>query len=164
MAEAQRLFAPVAETWGLDESERDLLNWSAELHEIGLALAHSRYHKHGEYILTHADLPGFSRLEQAEMALLVRAHRRRLQKQLFEDQPKARRKRLIRLAILLRLAVLLHRSRTDETVPIQEVTATRHGIALEFAPDWLADHPLTAADLENEAEQIAGLGFTLKAR
>ena len=164
MAEAKRLFAPVAEPWSLGESERDLLNWSAELHEIGLALAHSRYHRHGEYILTHADLPGFSRLEQADMALLVRAHRRRLQERLFEERPKARRKRLMRLIILLRLAVLLHRSRTEEPVAIHAVTATRNGIALEFAPDWLAEHPLTAADLENEAEQIAGLGFTLKVR
>ncbi len=164
VAEARRLFAPVADVWNLAASDHDLLSWAAELHEIGLALAHSRYHKHGEYILTYADLPGFSRQEQADMALLVRVHRRRLHERLFEDLPKARRKRMIRLAMLLRLAVLLHRSRTDEPVPIQAVSATRHAVVLEFEPDWLANHPLTAADLSNEASQTAVLGFSLEAR
>lgn len=97
------------------------------------------------------------------MALLVRVHRRRLHERLFEDLPKARRKRMIRLAMLLRLAVLLHRSRTDEPVPIQAVSATRHAVVLEFEPDWLANHPLTAADLSNEASQTAVLGFSLEA-
>lgn len=162
VAEARRLFDPVAEAWGLDESGGDLLSWAAGLHEIGLALAHSRYHKHGEYLLAHADLPGFSRLEQSDLALLVRVHRRRLHERLFEELPKARRKRLMRLAILLRLAVLLHRSRTDARVPLAGVSATSKGVAIEFEAGWLAEHPLTAADLEHEAEQLTALGFTLK--
>lgn len=163
VAEARRLFEPVAETWGLGDPESDLLSWAAELHEIGLALAHSRYHKHGEYLLTHADLPGFSRLEQSDLALLVRVHRRRLHERLFEHLPKPRRKRLLRLSVLLRLAVLLHRSRTDAPVPLAQVSATSRAVELVFEEGWLAAQPLTAADLEREAELLRGLGFTLKA-
>ncbi|AHE98530.1 exopolyphosphatase [Thioalkalivibrio paradoxus ARh 1] len=160
--EAMRLFEPVARTWQLGGVEADLLTWAAELHEIGLALSHSRYHKHGEYILTHADLPGFSRQEQADLALLVRAHRRRLQPKLFESLPKARRRRLMRLALLLRLAVLLHRSRNDQPVPLQAVRVERREITLEFGAGWLSEHPLTVTDLEQEAVQLDPLGFTLR--
>ena len=46
------------------------------LHEIGLSLSHHAFHKHGAYILNHADLPGFSRQQQTRLALLVRNHRR----------------------------------------------------------------------------------------
>lgn len=162
VAEVQRLFAPLAPVWSLAPEEADLVNWAAELHEIGLALAHSRYHKHGEYILAHADLPGFSRREQGELALLVRAHRSRLQPRLFQELPKIRRKRLIRLAILLRLAVLLHRSRTDQPVPVTRVSARRDTLRIEFEAGWLAAHPLTAADLEREAEQLAAVDVRLE--
>jgi exopolyphosphatase / guanosine-5'-triphosphate,3'-diphosphate pyrophosphatase len=162
VAEARRLFEPVAESWELGEAEADMLSWAAELHEIGLALAHSRYHKHGEYILTHADLPGFSRSEQSDLALLVRVHRRRLLPELFEKLPKPRRRGLMRLTVLLRLAVLLHRSRTDEPVQVQKVEAQRREIHVEFDPGWLAAHPLTAADLEHENTQLQTLGFSLQ--
>lgn len=75
-AEVRRLVQFTRLAWRFSEAEQDLLDWAAELHEIGLALSHSRYHRHGEYILTHADLAGFSRQEQADLALLVRVHRR----------------------------------------------------------------------------------------
>lgn len=161
--EAKRLFDPVAKTWALGAEEADLLGWAAELHEIGLALSHSQYHKHGEYILTHADLSGFSRQEQSDLALLVRLHRRRLQEKHLEDVPKARRKRMLRLAILLRLAVLLHRSRSDEAVPLVKISAGRNRISLNFDTGWLESHALTATDLELETQQLANVGYMLKA-
>jgi exopolyphosphatase/guanosine-5'-triphosphate,3'-diphosphate pyrophosphatase len=68
----------------------------------------------------------------------------------------------MRLTVLLRLAVLLHRSRTDEPVQVQKVEAQRREIHVEFDPGWLAAHPLTAADLEHENTQLQTLGFSLK--
>ena len=47
--------------------------WAARLHEIGLDVAHSGYHRHGAYLLENADMPGFAREEQL---LLARAGRR----------------------------------------------------------------------------------------
>lgn len=161
--EAHALFDAVAVAWSLPEEARALLGWAAELHEIGLALSHSRYHRHGEYILTWADLPGFSRQEQADLALLVRLHRRRLQEKHFEKWSKGARKKMLRLVILLRLAVLLHRSRTADPVPLIRLTAVQETLTLEFPTGWLANHPLTVADLELEMEQLAAVGVTLSA-
>ena len=52
-----------------------LLSWAARLHEVGISIAHAGYHKHSAYILAHADMPGFSKHDQARLSLLVRAHR-----------------------------------------------------------------------------------------
>ncbi|MGH8630656.1 MAG: exopolyphosphatase, partial [Burkholderiales bacterium] len=60
--------------------EMQLLSWAAMLHQIGLNVAHSGYHKHSAYILANADMPGFSKKEQQQLSLLVLAHRGSLDK------------------------------------------------------------------------------------
>lgn len=159
-AQAERVQATVARlvtaaraSWGLDEDDAERLDWAAELHEIGLALAHSKYHKHGEYILAWADLPGFSQPEQAELALLVRLHRRALKPKLLAGVREDRARPLLYMAALLRLAVLLHRSRAPDPVPLERIEATPEGLALGFAAGWLDAHPLTRADLQTEREE-----------
>ena len=59
------LLAQVEYEWGLEEPLAELvLRWAARLHEIGLDIAHSKYHRHSAYLLEHADMPGFPREEQ----------------------------------------------------------------------------------------------------
>ena len=63
-----------------DDADRLMLEWSARLAEIGLSIAHAAYHKHSAYVLSNADMPGFSRMEQARLARIVIAHRGKLGK------------------------------------------------------------------------------------
>ena len=64
--------------WQLDEPFAEMvLSWAARLHEIGLDVSHSHYHKHGAYLLEHADMPGFPQEEQRILAAVVGAHRRK---------------------------------------------------------------------------------------
>ena len=80
-ASALNSLAQVSDAWDLHEPWMEqLLQWGARLHEVGLSIAHAQYHKHGAYILEHADLPGFSRNEQRMLATLVRCHRRKFRK------------------------------------------------------------------------------------
>lgn len=160
-ATVARLVAATRGRWGLAEEDAERLAWAAELHEIGLALAHARHHRHGEYILSWADLPGFSQPEQRELALLVRLHRRAFKPKRLDSVRDERRPVLLRMAALLRLAVLLHRSRTPEPVPLERIETRPDGLVLGFAPDWLDAHPLTRADLETEREEWARNGLTL---
>ena len=53
---ALMFFDQIARIWKLDSEAREWLSWSARVHEIGLAIAHSQHHHHGAYILRHADL------------------------------------------------------------------------------------------------------------
>ena len=56
----------------------------------------------------------------------------------------------VQLIVLLRLAVLLHRGRSTAALPAIELTATPKSLEVRFPARWLKDHPLTAADLQQE--------------
>ena len=162
---ALRCLEQVHEAWDLDfESGRNFLRWAARLHEIGLAISHGAYHKHGAYLLEHSDMPGFSLQNQRVLALLVRGQRRKFPKDLFfAVLPKAQAKAAIRLCRLLRLACVLTRSRSSRHLPDVQLTARGKKMHLELPTGWLGEHPLTLADLRQEAGFMAAAGFKLTA-
>jgi exopolyphosphatase/guanosine-5'-triphosphate,3'-diphosphate pyrophosphatase len=161
---AQQLFDALAKPWRLDNDCRRMLNWAAWLHECGLAVAHSGYHKHGAYLVANADLQGFSRPEQAMLAALVRLHRRKFALDVLEQVGNPWRTRLRRLAVILRLAVLLHRGRDDGNVPDFKARALVSGIALRFPRGWVSRFPLTHADILEEKQRLRTAGIRLMVR
>lgn len=138
-----------------------VLRWAAMLHEIGLAVAHRAYHKHGEYLLGNADIRGFSQMDQHLLATIVRLHRGRLRTELIDALPAVWQGRTRNIVLALRVAVILHRGRNPATWP--PVTLTHEGstLAVLIDADWLAERPLTRADLEREGERLAKAGITL---
>jgi exopolyphosphatase/guanosine-5'-triphosphate,3'-diphosphate pyrophosphatase len=160
---AASLFEQATAGWDLGaEDGLRLLRWAATLHEIGMAISHSQYHKHGSYLLTYLDMPGFARGEQRRLAALVRGHRRKIplvEFGAFDDRTNAR---LMRLCLLLRVAVVLHRARHRESLPEVRLSVEDRQLKLRFPGDWLAAHALTDADLEQEAEYQRAVGFKLK--
>lgn len=159
---ALQALGEVCEGWTLDRDEcAQWLRWAAWLHEIGLDIAHSQYHKHGEYVLRHSDMAGFSRQEQLLLAVLVRAHRRKFPVDVLTEVPDDDRETAARLAALLRLSVVLHRSRLPQPLPALSFAASGRELALRFPVGWLADHPLTQADLESEADNLKAAGMVL---
>ncbi len=161
-ATAMSLFEQVADAWQLDKTHADYLAWAARLHEIGLAIAHNQYHKHGAYLIANADMHGFSRQEQQILAALVRSHRRRFTQLNFCQLPDDQRETVMRLSILLRLAVLLHRTRRKrDDLFIQSIRASNGRLELTFPEGVLDQHPLTKADLENERNFLKPGGFEL---
>ena len=147
---AGNLLDQVGPGWGLaDPDLAALLRWGATLHEIGLDIAHNQYHKHGGYLLDNMDMPGFSSQEQHRLSLLVRAHRRKFPAEDFLDTLD-----LARLCVLLRIAVVLHRSRSDMALPPFDVRADDDFIRLSLPGNWIAQHPLTQLDLDQEAEYL----------
>lgn len=160
---ALRCLEQTASEWELDKKNSTmLLGWAAKLHEIGLVIAHSGYHKHGYYMISHADLQGFSQTEQRLLAALVRLHRGKFNKGVIEDLPSNWRDAVTSLAIILRLAVLLHRSRIEDLKPRVELKPGKRSLELEFPKTFMEKHPLTAADLEREAEYLDAIDFKLK--
>lgn len=157
------LWQSVCRDWDVDTvADEELLRWAARLHEIGLTISHSQYHKHGAYLLRYSDLPGFTQQFQLELATLVRAHRRKFSTSIFDGFPSADANRLKRLAVLLRLGVLLQHARNYEAPPDIKAQAAGNKLTLTFDEDWLGDRPLTLADFENEREYIARQGFALE--
>jgi exopolyphosphatase/guanosine-5'-triphosphate,3'-diphosphate pyrophosphatase len=151
----------VAAAWRLEREEDErLLQWAAALHEIGNTVSHSQYHKHGAYLLHHLDMPGFARGDQDRLAMLVRAHRRKIPLAEFGTGPQS--EELLKLALLLRLAVVLHRARGAGPPAEVSLVAEERTLRLEFPKGWLAGHPLTSADLAQEADYLRAVGYKLR--
>ena len=149
--------------WQLDEPFAELvLSWAARLHEIGLDVSHSHYHKHGAYLLEHADMPGFPQDEQRILAAVVGAHRRKVNVESLQDLTPPWHIKAEYLIVLLRLAVLLHRGRSATALSKLELLAKGRSLEIVFPKGWLDAHPLTATDLENESEYLKAGNFRLR--
>jgi exopolyphosphatase/guanosine-5'-triphosphate,3'-diphosphate pyrophosphatase len=138
------------------------LLWAADLHEIGIDIAHNQYHKHSAYLIENGDLAGFSRQDQILLSTIVRLHRRKLSTVLFVDLPAPWNKQAVYLTLVLRLAILLHRNRAEECLPPFSINVSKTKISLKFPAAWLAQSPLTQADLNQEAEYLKAAGYKLE--
>jgi exopolyphosphatase / guanosine-5'-triphosphate,3'-diphosphate pyrophosphatase len=140
-----------------DDPDRMTLDWAARLAEAGLSIAHAQYHKHSAYVISNADMPGFSRMEQARLARIVLAHRGKLGK----IQDAALEGADWKLVFALRTASLILRRRADLKLPFLRVAADHGGFAIDLPQSWLDDNPLSAAALESEADHWKTVGMRL---
>ncbi|MBC7414484.1 MAG: Ppx/GppA family phosphatase [Herminiimonas sp.] len=144
----------------VDESLARHLHWSALLHEVGLAVSHSGYHKHGAYLIENADLSGFTTREQRTMATLIVAQKGNLRKvgdALVNPD-------VARAILALRMAVLFSHARL--TLDGAEMRLKmKKGIELELHGDWVAQHPTVAFWMQKERDywHEAGIDFTIRA-
>jgi len=137
-----------------------LLGWSANLHEVGLSISHNGYHKHSAYIAANADMPGFSKNDQARLAALLLGHTGKLGKLSnnanFTDW---------RMLFCIRLAHVLCRSRMDEHLPKVKVkNPNTETFEVLLDRQWANAHPLTEFSLRKEAAEWERIGYryTLK--
>jgi len=150
--------------WELDEAwAQQLLAWAARLHEIGVSISHTGYHKHGAYITSHAHMAGFAREEQRTIAALIANQRRKIKPEVFDSIDPLKVSDVLRLVVLLRLAVRLNRGRDFER-PAFVLKVKKDQIRLHFPDGWLEQHPLTLAALEDEGHYLEGFGFQLVLR
>lgn len=157
------LLSHAADSWKLrGEHPAHVLRWGAQLHEIGLAVNFTGHHKHGAYLVAESDLPGFSKNEQALVSAVLRGHRRKIRQEYFAAVSSSERTLAVRLCVLLRLAVLLTRSRFVEPVPVPDLAVDGEQLRLRFAEDWLETHPLVEADLERESRLLKSIEVELQ--
>ncbi len=159
VAQLARVFARQFLGEEAGEAALHMLGWAASLHEIGISVAHSGYHKHTAYILANADMPGFSKKEQARLSLLALAQRgnmNKLQGQLKNAEDCA-------LAMSLRLAVLFYRNRSDNGLPASQGRFSGTKFHLSINTGWLAQNPLTEVALQEETKQWKTLDMVLEA-
>jgi exopolyphosphatase/guanosine-5'-triphosphate,3'-diphosphate pyrophosphatase len=137
----------------LAEENRVFVGWAAALHEIGLSISHSAYHKHSAYIASNADMPGFSRTDQARLAALVLGHVGKL--------GKLSQSRDVEWPLLfcLRLAALLCRRRTDVGLPGILVAQANGGYEVRVPNAWVENNPLTDYSLIQEAAEWEKVGI-----
>lgn len=140
---------------------RQYVHWAAALHEIGLSIAHTGYHKHAAYILGNADMPGFSRKDQHILATLVLGHRGDLGKMNdCGNEP------MLWLSLFaLRLSTLLYRARLPLSLPERTslyCNARQNQFTLCLPQNWLDNNPLSASALAQESALWQKIGRQLR--
>ena len=161
---AASLLQQAAHIWSIESALADrMLAWGAHLHEIGLDISHDKFQMHGAYIAENADLPGFPRAEQKVLAFLIENQRGQLRLASRNGLPRAWHASVLRLAILLRIAVLVNRSRSKHALPEIILQVDDESILLKFPAGWLDENPLTVADIDRERQFLDGAGYKLRA-
>jgi exopolyphosphatase/guanosine-5'-triphosphate,3'-diphosphate pyrophosphatase len=130
-----------------------LLQWAANLHEIGLTISHNGYHKHSAYIAGNADMPGFSKNDQARLAALLLGHAGKLGK--LANNPSFLDWRML---FCLRLAQVLCRGRSNSDLPVVTVYEKNGAYSITLDKEWIKAHPLTEFSLQKEATEWIRIG------
>ncbi len=126
---------------------RKLLYWSAMLHEIGIFISPTGYHRHGAYILQHADMAGFMNREQYLMSRFVLGQMGNLNKVAdILDEPDA-----VKALFAMRLAVMFHHAKVDFK-PEGVMVLFDVGINLSLPEVWLSRYETLRFWLDREVE------------
>jgi len=135
------------------------LRWAASLHEIGMAVSHEDYHKHGEYILRHADAAGFAEHQLAQLSTLVLGQRgglRKLEERLLADA-------LLRDQVLaLRMAIIFCHARRDPTPAQMRIGHHAPGWVFAIDAPWADAHPQSMHLLREEEKAWSRSAWPLR--
>jgi len=142
-----------------NEAYAKYLNWSALLHEAGLIVSQSSYHKHSSYLIANADLPGFTTREQRVMSTLILGQKGNLRKigEVVSDPDFAKAVLALRLAVMF-----MHAHITLDLDDVRLKMKSR--IDIEIKRDWLRDHPTVSYWMQKEQEWWSGIGVDFSIR
>ena len=110
---ALSLFDQTRSVHGLSDKERELLEFGAMLHDVGVHISYERHHRHSYYLIKNGDLRGFQPQEIEVIALIARYHRQATPKKSHEgytDLSGTQRSTVKTLSAMVRLAEGLDRS------------------------------------------------------
>ena len=158
----QRWFEQVKYVWQLEQPiYLELLLAAATLHEIGFDINSSGYHKHGHYILAHADLAGFTQEQQSALAWLVGNQRKKITPLSSEHCYLLNRQQLHHLCALLRLAILLCQQRQNENEPCETISVDTNNLTLHLQANWLLERPIVDSELSYEQQHLKSIDISL---
>ncbi len=146
-----------------DEAMRLMLLWAGRLHEIGLSISHNNYPSHSGYIVEQSDMPGFSREMQNTLGLMLRLQRGKLKMEMIQALPRLPGACVLNI-ILLRIAIILERSRDWDSSRLVKIKLSDNRIVLKFPKKYLKNYPLTKADLRQEAVEVSKAGYKLQVK
>lgn len=137
---ALELFDVTAPAHRLRVDDRRLLEFAALLHDVGHHIAGRDHHRHGQYLIRHTHMPGFTAPEIALIGNLVRFHRGGRPKTTHEEYAalsRFDRRRVRWLAGLLRVADALDRGH-QQNVARMEARLTEQGLVVDA---WTREAP-----------------------
>ena len=162
---SRQIFQAIREANGLDQRHEVILRVASLMHECGMFIGMSGYHKHTAYIILHSDLFGLSRRDLLLTALISRYHRRASPKpshQAYASLTHEERVLVRQMAAILRVADALDRSRSQRIRDIQcEVRRQQFVINVPRTAD-LAIEQLALKQKGPLFEEIFGMQVVLR--
>ncbi len=156
------LYEQVSNQWDLSRYQgRSLLTWASRVFEVGLSIAHSQYHKHGAYLVQYSDMPGFTRLTQLYLSVIVRLHRRKFSDEPFIDLSDEETLFLKKLCVIFRLAVVLTSDRKKAVTVGSLSLKDESTLQLSMPDGWRDENPLIVAYLELEQDLLLKQNITI---
>ncbi|MBZ5553477.1 MAG: Ppx/GppA family phosphatase [Acidobacteriia bacterium] len=110
---ALQIFDATRRVHRLNQETRELLEYGALLHDIGILVSYTRHHRHSQYIILNSGLRGFTPREIDFIGLLARFHRKGEPSRRDPEcalMPRKEFERLRRLSAILRVADGIDRS------------------------------------------------------
>jgi exopolyphosphatase / guanosine-5'-triphosphate,3'-diphosphate pyrophosphatase len=149
-------------SWDLKQFEAmDILKSAALVHEVGLQVSYKDQQIHASYLLANSNMPGFTDAQKKLVNALVRNHREDIDQAVIANQTSTSVLLASRLVRIIRLAVVLSLRRTDEVLPELKISVAGENLTVHLPHDWLAQNPLTEAELTQEANYQAAQGWQL---
>jgi exopolyphosphatase/guanosine-5'-triphosphate,3'-diphosphate pyrophosphatase len=156
------LYQQCKKAWKIDSEElKNMLAWSALLHEVGLQINTRGIQRHSGYILQNIELPGFGQEQQNLLATLTRFYRKKIKVAEIPEFTLLAQEQVYKLIVLLRLGVLLNIKRQDGILPDINLKAEGNTLGIQFPQGWLEQKPVFSADIERECMYVQELGLKL---
>ncbi len=159
------LFQGLRDEHQLDPKYELLLCVAALLHEIGLYIGASGYHKHSMYLIQHSELFGLSKRDEMLVALTARYHRKASPKPThygFTTLERDLRIAVVKMAALLRVADALDASHGQR---LHELRFSREGGRLVISIPMVEDLSLEQLTLKQSGtlfEETYGMPVILR--
>jgi len=148
------LFSALQPLHGLPAGTGKLLDAAAHLHDVGHWISSVGHHKHSFYVVSNADMPGFTQRERILIAALCRYHRKAMpapEHNSFQALSPEDRRLVLLLIPILRLADNLDRAH-EQRITRVEARLTDENVALVV-------HAKGEVDLEQWGAERAGEAF-----
>ncbi|GLX79338.1 exopolyphosphatase [Thalassotalea insulae] len=159
---AMKMFNQVSQVWQLtDAIYHELLQSAIQLHEIGMDINASGYHKHGQYILEQADLAGFNQEQQKALAWLVGNQRKKITQAESDIWYLLSEDKLLKLCMIVRISVLLTQQRHHDDQFLSQVIADKKSLTLTLDKQWLQERPIIDTELFYEQQNCKKCGYQL---
>jgi len=150
---ALSLFDELADLHKLPAAVRPFLEAAALLHDVGNAVSYQKHHRHTQYLIQNADIPGLADRERDLVARIARYHRRsppELDHAGMSGLSPVEARMVRKLSTLLRVADALDRSHHQ---PIHSIRTRKNGqdIAVRLKVKTKAPVDLELWDVAHEA-------------
>jgi exopolyphosphatase/guanosine-5'-triphosphate,3'-diphosphate pyrophosphatase len=161
---AGRIFAQLAEPFGLCPDDRQLLEWAARLQDVGYVINYDQHHKHSYHLIRNSRIPGIRGHDLEIIANVARYHRGALPKRKHENFSRLsseEQQRVQRMAGILRLAGGLDRSRSQQVKDVK-VQIEPQRVVLDVIADAEPQVDIWGAERRTELfEKVFGMPVTI---